>query len=165
MVSIGETVTFDCLPRAWPEAKIQWRHNGRLIEANETPNSGSNYLTADGGAKYVINKIAQTTIDTKLTPANAHDKSLLLLPSSVIDFQSTASSSAEMQANNNTNQDNNQSLVDLVGSQLVIRQVDKNDEGNYSCVVETKGTHRLIERESPLAKLSALGKYQSLFVF
>lgn len=49
-------------------------------------------------------------------------------------------------------------LVDLFGSQLVIKQVDKSDEGNYSCLVETKGSHQLIERESPVAKLSALGE-------
>ena len=55
---------------------------------------------------------------------------------------------------------NDSQLIDVFGSQLVIRQVDKNDEGKYSCLVETKGSHRLIERESPVGQLSALGEWQ-----
>lgn len=49
-------------------------------------------------------------------------------------------------------------LVDLLGSRLVINKVDKLDEGKYSCLVETRGSHRLIERESPAGQLIAAGE-------
>lgn len=131
LVSIGETVTFDCLPQAWPEPNIQWRHNGQLIEPHEL-------RLADGSAKYSINRIAKT--DLNVAPEK--------LPS----MQSAATTNTE-----DVN-DQQQQLIDVFGSRLVIKDVDKGDEGKYSCLVETKGSHRMIERESPSAQLRALGE-------
>lgn len=144
-VAIGETVTFDCLPQAWPEPRIQWRHNGRLIELNEPANGEETSLAATAAAsqKYSINKIAKTT--------NA------VSPDSGSNNKSPHHQARETSAVAATNVNSDQ-LIDLFGSQLVIRRVDKNDEGKYSCLVETKGSHRLIERESPSAQLIASGK-------
>lgn len=130
-MSIGDTATFDCLPQASPEPRIQWRHNDQLIDPNES-------RLADGSAKYTINKIAKT--DSNIPP----DK--------------LQSASDELTAEGSAISSLNKQLIDVFGSQLVIRQVDKNDEGKYSCLVETKGSHRLIERASPEGHLSALGK-------
>ena len=144
MAAIGDTVSFDCLPQAWPEPSIRWRHNGRLIEPS------SELQLPDGSAKYSINKIARTDLNT----LEQFGQKLKL---------------ADGDTNNNNNnsagimgaeQINDSQLIDVFGSQLVIRQVDKNDEGKYSCLVETKGSHRLIERESPVGQLSALGEWQ-----
>lgn len=125
LASIGDTVALDCLPQAWPEPQIQWRHNGRLIEPNESPK------LPDGSAKYTLNKLA------KANPLNA--------------------GSPPVQTMDDTNKQ--QPLIDIIGSQLVIKSLDKNDEGRYSCIVSTKSSHRIIERESKGAQLSALGKY------
>lgn len=140
MAAIGDSVVFDCLPQAWPEPKVEWRHNGQLIEANEVN-------LPDGSAKYLIQRIA--TADSNVT----------------LDGMGTngAETLQDLQLNNNNDQVGRQIgqqlLVDLFGSRLVIKQVDKNDEGSYSCLVETKGSHRLIERESPSARLTVGGKF------
>lgn len=127
MVSIGETVTFDCLPQAWPEPNIRWRHNGQLIEPREL-------RLTDGSAKYSINRIAKTDLN--------------LVPEKLLSTQTVDYSLEEQQ----------QQPIDVFGSRLVIKEVDKGDEGKYSCLVETKGSHKFIERESPSAQLKALGK-------
>ena len=59
-------------------------------------------------------------------------------------------------------QQQQQELIDVIGSQLVIEKVDKDDEGKYTCLVETKGSHRLIERESQSGQLIASGKCPSI---
>lgn len=157
MVAVGATVTFDCLPQAWPEPRIQWRHNGRLIEPDQ-------FRLADGGAKYTIGRIARTDLNIARgggggDPTNeaetlvTNGRSQPTLPYASNGGQPTASA---------TNQpglsDSDGRLVDVFGSRLTIRQADKGDEGRYSCLVETKGSHRLIERESPIAHLTAYGK-------
>lgn len=125
MASSGETVTFECMPYAWPEPHFQWRRNGRLIDASPTSNSG----TGNGNRnKFTVQRIAQA------------------------DAISAAGQAQQQQAN---------SIAELIGSQLVITNVDKNDAGQYSCLVETKGSHRLIERESPVGHLSVLGEYHN----
>lgn len=134
LAAIGDSITFDCLPEAWPEPTIQWRHNGRLIEPNEP-------RLADGSAKYTINKIAKTDPTSGRVLAKQ------------VDVQSSIKASEAARLN-----DNNKQLVDNFGSQLVIKQVDKNDEGGYTCLVETRGSHKLIEHESPAAQLTALIK-------
>lgn len=104
LVPIGETATFDCLPRAWPEPRIVWRHNGRLIDpANDAP---------DGAPKHSISRIA------------------LAEPTG-------------------------DELADVYGSRLTVRQVEKADEGRYTCLAEISALHRPIERESPPAQLLA----------
>lgn len=50
-------------------------------------------------------------------------------------------------------------LINVLGSRLVINKVQKADEGKYSCLIETKGSHRLIERESPVGQLIVSGKW------
>lgn len=52
----------------------------------------------------------------------------------------------------------NKRMLDLFGSRLVIKQADKMDEGKYSCLVETRGSHRLIEHESSSGQLTVLGE-------
>lgn len=132
---VGSTATFDCLPQAWPEPKIQWRHNGRLIDPDE-------FRLADGSGKYWIERIAKA--DLNITGASG--------PSG---GQAAARATTTNNSNNNNDQDQ---YVDVFGSRLVIKQVDKNDEGKYSCLVETKGSHRLIERESASGQLTVSGK-------
>lgn len=134
LASVGDTVTLDCLPEAWPEPSIKWRHNGQLIELNDVSSSSSvssSVSTGEGSellqSKYTVNRIARTTSDQ-------------------------SQQQQQQQVNDNSQ------LIDVFGSQLVIRQVDKSDQGKYSCLVETKGSHRLIERESNAAKLTVLGK-------
>lgn len=46
-------------------------------------------------------------------------------------------------------------VQDSFGSQLTVRQVDKQDEAKYTCLVEISGLHRPIERESAPAQLIA----------
>jgi len=134
LAAIGDTVTFDCLPQAWPEPRIQWRHDGRLIEPKKS-------LLVDGSPKYSVNKIAQSDLNNGAADFGAQD-------------QSRPPLTADLELGS---QDK---LADMFGSQLVIRQVDKNDEGKYSCLIESRGTHRLIERESPSAQLTTSGKLE-----
>lgn len=134
MVSIGETVTFDCLPQAWPEPNIHWRHNGRLIEPHEL-------RLTDGSSKYTINRIAKTDLN--------------LIPEKLLSTH-VADQSLEQQQ---------QQTIDVFGSRLVIKDVDKSDEGRYTCLVETRGSHKFIERESPSAQLTALGKQWNTTLF
>lgn len=164
LAAVGDTVTFDCLPQAWPEPAIQWRHDGRLIEPDE-------FKLADASAKYSLNKIAKADLNMAppaspswAPPAPASNASSAAAASADANANAKLSQpSAQMAAHireasgGATNGPDNQ-LIDVIGSQLVIRQVDKSDEGKYSCVVETRGSHRLIERESASAHLSALGE-------
>lgn len=141
LAAIGDTITFDCLPEAWPEPRIQWRHNGQLIEPNEP-------RLADGSAKFSINKIARA--DFARNPL----QTIMTAADITSGAQSTIMGPNEASRSNN----DNKQLVDNFGSQLVIKQVEKADEGSYSCLVETKGSHKLIEYESPAAQLTALIK-------
>lgn len=130
----GESVTFDCLPQAWPEPQIQWRRNGRLLDLNEL-------RLFDGNIRYSITRLAQTDFTNSM---QNEDK---------------LSASKEQMASIGS-----QKAVDFFGSRLEIRQVDKSDEGNYSCLVETKGSHRILERESPSAMLLTYGELHKNFI-
>lgn len=90
---------------------------------------------ADGSPKYVVNRIARAESAALVGQANG---------------DATAASQP-------------QQVVDRFGSQLVIRQVDREEEdgSEYSCVVETKGTHQVIERQSRPSRLFVKGKYSS----
>lgn len=154
----GDTVHFDCLPEAWPEPQIQWRFNGQLIDLND---SNNRLLTSlpDGSAKYAIQRIASADFSGAPTQAPLNSA-----PASVPLNGQEGFNGAEMlmmKAQNNraaAQQRQQGKLIDVFGSRLVIKQADKMDEGKYSCVVETKGSHRLIERESPNAQLIVSGK-------
>lgn len=143
---IGDTVTFECLPQAWPEPTIQWRRNGRLIEPAR--------LASDGAKKYTIQRIARTapasTEDLNMPAAGAGATLAKLEPPLSRTGPELVATTAQQQQQ--------QELVDVIGSQLVIHKVDKDDEGKYTCLVETKGSHRLIERESQSGQLIASGK-------
>lgn len=127
----GETVVFECLPQAWPEPSIQWRRNGQLLDLEDS-------RLIDGSVKYSINRLARTDFATDNSSNNSPLEEI--------------SDGRKAQLNDGP--------MDLFGSRLVIRQVDKNDEGNYSCLVETKGSQRHIERESPGAILQTFGKFE-----
>lgn len=67
-----------------------------------------------------------------------------------------ASSSGDKQSS-----DSASNMVDLLGSRLTVRKVDKSDEGAYVCVVETRASHKLLERESAPAQLHVGGEYMA----
>lgn len=170
------------MPEAWPEPRIQWRFNGQLIDLNDLGQNNNRLLTPlpDGSAKYAVQRIASSG-GQHLPAARSLDGSgdgnsavalndqegfngaeMLMTTSgdaSVGERRQVAGNLSQNNNNNNNNANANDQLVDLFGSRLVIKQVDKMDEGSYSCVVETKGSHRLIERESPSARLIVSGKY------
>lgn len=143
-MAIGDTVTFDCLPQAWPEPTIQWRRNGLpLLRPGEPPT----------GRRYSLERIAKTelNIPASSSPDRLNGAEAPLRPATASDQVPLAGGQEE-------------ELVDVFGSRLVIRQVEKSDEAKYSCLVETKGSHRLIERESPAGQLIASGKLCSSFI-
>ena len=130
-MTAGESALFDCLPQAWPDPRIQWRRNGQPLDPDEP--------RLDGSRKYSVSRMARTDFDRAI-------------------MQSLDKLETGANENDDKRPSDNQEPIDLFGSRLVIRQVDKNDEGRYSCLVETGGSHRLIERESPAAILLTYGK-------
>jgi hypothetical protein len=163
VAAVGDTVTFECVPRAWPEPRIQWRHNGRLIEPEQ-------FRLADGSAKYAIGRIGLADLNIgggggrrggdltngaeTLAPINGKPRPT----STSVPYTASQASGNQMALGAGSPAGRDGQLVDWFGSQLTIKQADKGDEGRYSCLVETKGSHRLIERESPGAQLTAYGE-------
>lgn len=152
----GDTVTFDCLPQVWPEPRIQWRRNGRPVDPQELP------TLPDGSAKYSISKIARADLNSNnnevLAPQrpNAPPETNEANANESLGTAAKLSSGAASPIQRQIGE-----LVDLFGSRLVIKQADKGDEAKYSCLVETKGSHRLIERESPAGQLTTFGEFSS----
>lgn len=137
-------MTLDCLPQAWPEPQIKWRHNGKLIEGLAGSSQATLPRLPDGGPKYVVNKIAAATENSN-NNNNNHQNNMQNGGSS---FESP------IQGQKARSQNADKQFVDLIGLQLIIKQVDKSDQGQYSCIVETQGSHRHLERESPSAQLT-----------
>ena len=180
MATRGDTVHLDCLPEAWPEPQIQWRHNGQLIDLNDSNNRLLTSL-ADGSAKYAIQRIASAGFNGPAGGGqqSSSSSSPLLLSerpngapeakeqggingAEMLMMQTGADQQQPPAGNNNERSpqaaSQTEGPVDFFGSRLVIRQVDKMDEGKYTCLVETKGSHRIIERESPAGQLTVSGK-------
>lgn len=147
LVAQGETVTFDCLPQAWPEPRIRWRRNGRLLNEAEL----AQVRLADGSSKFSWQRIARTDLNI---PADGNKGAYKAGPPEVDSNGSRAGGNQ----NDNAAAGQRQQLVDVFGSRFVIRQADRADEGAYSCLVETKGSHRLIERESRAGQLTTSGE-------
>lgn len=171
-VSVGESSSFDCLPQAWPEPQIQWRFNGQPIELNGT-------RLPDGSHKYQVIKLAKTDIaNTNMdrqqivnsTPSQSSawhtQQGSILTTKSPADKgngngKAIANSNFADQDHSSPWSSSQPVMIDLIGSRLQIRNIDKSDEGKYSCLVETRGSHRLIERESPQAQLLAFCKWDN----
>lgn len=169
---VGESTSFDCLPEAWPEPQIHWRFNGQPIDLgatlapsndnhnhNQRANDKSSIQPADGphqipatsiNNKYKISRLARTEVEQRPTTTTNQQQSTL--------FAKTGPMNLMKIGDNNQSAATSGSVVDFYGSRLQINQVDKSDEGRYSCLVETKGSHRIIERESQQAQLLAFGK-------